>query len=59
VKYLKGIGFRTDNDRVYPDLAFSLPEAAIPRSDTHERQWPVVGIGLMKYAGRYSVEKTQ
>ena len=29
--YLKGIGCRTDNDLVYPDLAFSLPEAVIPR----------------------------
>ena len=33
MQYLKGIGFRADNDRVYPDLAFSLPEAAIPEAE--------------------------
>ena len=29
--YLKRIGFRTNGDRVYPDLVFSLPEITIPR----------------------------
>jgi polysaccharide pyruvyl transferase WcaK-like protein len=66
MQYLKSIGFRADNDRVYPDLAFSLPEAAIPNQeiktreversyqDTDSRR-PVVGLGLMEYAGKYSV----
>ena len=36
MQYLKGIGFRADNDRVYPDLAFSLPEAVIPHQDYQE-----------------------
>src|SRR5271169_2985675 len=29
-QYLNRIGFRVDNDPVYPDLVFSLPEAVIP-----------------------------
>jgi polysaccharide pyruvyl transferase WcaK-like protein len=53
LEYLKSIGFATANDRVYPDLAFSLPTALIPReSQTSERR-PVVGIGLMDHAHMY------
>jgi polysaccharide pyruvyl transferase WcaK-like protein len=55
LQYLRGIGFLTDSDRVYPDLAFSLPEAVIPRHDTRKSGRPVVGLGLMAYAGKYSV----
>jgi polysaccharide pyruvyl transferase WcaK-like protein len=56
MQYLKGIGFRADNDRVYPDLAFSLPEAVIPpHQDTKKGRRSVVGLGLMAYAGKYSV----
>jgi polysaccharide pyruvyl transferase WcaK-like protein len=54
-QYLKDIGFRADNDQVYPDLVFSLPEAAIPYTGRSGR--PVVGLGLMGYAGKYSVPK--
>jgi polysaccharide pyruvyl transferase WcaK-like protein len=54
MKYLKDIGFRTDDDMVYPDLAFSLPEAVIPHKDAKEYQRTVVGLGLMDYAGKYS-----
>jgi polysaccharide pyruvyl transferase WcaK-like protein len=57
VRYLESIGFRTNNDRVFPDLAFSLPEAVIPHEDTTKRHRSVVGLGLMQYAGRYSVER--
>jgi polysaccharide pyruvyl transferase WcaK-like protein len=57
MKYLQGIGFPTNNDRVYPDLAFSLPDAVIPHDDVQEGARPVVGVGLMDYAGRYSVDK--
>ena len=32
VQYVRGIGFRANNDSVYPDLAFSLPENVIPRA---------------------------
>jgi polysaccharide pyruvyl transferase WcaK-like protein len=56
-QYLKGIGFRASSDPVYPDLAFSLPESLIPRSDDREGRRLVVGLGLMEYAGKYSVER--
>ena len=53
--YLRGIGFRAKRDRVYPDLAFSLPEEWLsggqPRPEGTRR---VVGLGLMVYAGKYS-----
>jgi polysaccharide pyruvyl transferase WcaK-like protein len=51
MQYLEGIGFRADNDRVYPDLAFSLPEAVIPHQDTKKGLRSVVGLGLMAYSG--------
>jgi polysaccharide pyruvyl transferase WcaK-like protein len=53
-KYLESIGFRTDNDRVYPDLAFSLPETVIPSPDSKRSCRSVVGIGVMVYTGKYS-----
>jgi polysaccharide pyruvyl transferase WcaK-like protein len=52
--FLEGIGFATHGDPVYPDLAFSLPKAALPQDDDQNRRRPVVGMGLMEYAGRYS-----
>ena len=56
--YLKHIGFRTDNDPVYPDLVFSLPETAIPlQYNTKKFRRSVVGLGLMDYAGKYSTLK--
>jgi polysaccharide pyruvyl transferase WcaK-like protein len=55
MRYLKGIGFRADNDRVYPDLAFSLPKAMIPNQDSTKSGRSVVGLGVMMYAGKYSV----
>jgi polysaccharide pyruvyl transferase WcaK-like protein len=57
MQYLKGIGLPTDNDRIYPDLVFSLPEAAIPNKDTKKSRRSVVGLGLMGYAGKYSVSR--
>jgi polysaccharide pyruvyl transferase WcaK-like protein len=57
MQYLKGIGFRADNDRVYPDLVFSLPEAVIPHQDTKKSRRIVVGLGVMEYAGRYSIAR--
>jgi len=49
---LKSIGFAAANDRVYPDLAFSLPTALIPRDKTRECR-PVAGLGLMHHAHMY------
>ncbi|HKW35894.1 MAG TPA: polysaccharide pyruvyl transferase family protein [Candidatus Acidoferrum sp.] len=54
-QYLENIGFRTLHDPVYPDLAFSLPEIRIEATATKKNLRPVVGLGLMAYAGRYSV----
>ena len=56
-QYLKGIGFHVDNDRVYPDLVFSLPEFVIPRQSATKSGRSVVGLGLMEYAGKYSVAR--
>jgi polysaccharide pyruvyl transferase WcaK-like protein len=55
LQYLKGIGFRTEADPVYPDLAFSLPESLAPRSQEKRERRLVVGLGLMEYAGKYSI----
>jgi polysaccharide pyruvyl transferase WcaK-like protein len=55
--HLKDIGFRTNGDRVYPDLAFSLPEIAIPHDGERRAGRPVVGLGLMTYDGMYGTEK--
>lgn len=52
-QYLKGIGLRTDNDPVYPDLAFSLPATALPRAKESKGPRMVVGLGLMEFGGMY------
>ena len=54
-QYLEDIGFRADSDRVYPDLVFSLPEAVVPQQDTKKSSRPVVGLGVMGNAGKYSI----
>ena len=57
LEYLKRLGFEKNGDRVYPDLVFSLPDAMIPDHGTKQGKRHVVGIGLMAYAGKYSLEK--
>lgn len=52
---LNGIGISTKGDRVYPDLVFGLPEAMLPYGENRSRRRRVVAIGLMPYAGKYSV----
>jgi polysaccharide pyruvyl transferase WcaK-like protein len=54
--YVRGLGFATNSDRVYPDLVFSLPQAIILNRATRQGKRPVVGLGVMDYAGRYSIE---
>jgi polysaccharide pyruvyl transferase WcaK-like protein len=52
---LRRMHFRAKRDRVYPDLAFGLPEALLPpgrNGDVPRRR--VVGLGLMDYVGRYN-----
>jgi polysaccharide pyruvyl transferase WcaK-like protein len=54
--YLRTIGFVRSRDRVYPDLVFGLSNVSVPvRSTDNARR--VVGVGVMEYAGRYSVDK--
>ena len=53
--YLRGIGFRTNGDQVYPDLVFGLPQAWLSRDAAPgEGKRRVVGLGLMVYHGKYS-----
>jgi polysaccharide pyruvyl transferase WcaK-like protein len=54
INYIKKCGFPTNGDRVYPDLVFGLPEAAMPNDESRGRRKRVVGLGLMWYAGKYS-----
>ena len=48
-QYMESIGFERNDDRVYPDLAFSLPTAMMPECNSRDRQRPIIGIGLMEY----------
>lgn len=54
---LQRIGFEVNCDPVYPDLVFSLPEAILPRDAGRRGKRPIIGLGLMAYAGTYSVAK--
>ena len=58
LNYLTGIGFSTNSDRVYPDLVFSLPKAMLPGDRPKGGRRAIVGIGLMEYAGKYSMERS-
>ncbi len=51
-QYLMSIGFKVDRDPVYPDLAFGLPAPAFRPSKNKVQE---VGLGVMTYAGSYSV----
>jgi len=51
---LQGLGLRTRDDRIYPDLVFGLSPRMRPTVADREGR-PVVGLGLMEYAGKYSV----
>jgi polysaccharide pyruvyl transferase WcaK-like protein len=55
--YLKRIGFPTNSDLVYPDLVFSLREAMLPHDGNRKGKRSIVGLGLMPYAGKYSIAK--
>jgi polysaccharide pyruvyl transferase WcaK-like protein len=57
LEYLKGIGFPANSDRIYPDLVFSLSEAILPHDTYRRSKRSIVGLGLMPYAGKYSVAK--
>jgi polysaccharide pyruvyl transferase WcaK-like protein len=53
LKCVKEIGGLANDDRVYPDLVFSFPEALIPPGEGRRSGRPVVGLGLMEHAGMY------
>src|SRR5262249_4659518 len=53
--YLESIGFSKDEDRIYPDLVFSLPDDLLPDEGPSTRR-PVVGLGFMRYAWEDSLE---
>jgi polysaccharide pyruvyl transferase WcaK-like protein len=57
LSYLERIGFRGKHNHIYPDLAFGLPDDLLSQGASPEGgRRHVVGLGLMEYAGRYSVE---
>ena len=56
-EYLKAVGFDTERDRVYPDLAFSLPRHVIPECGDFSRQRPVIGVGLKDYYGEHGLRQ--
>src|SRR6185437_16379098 len=49
---------RREADRVFPDLAFSLPSDVLPQARPPRNGHPIVGLGLMTFDGMYGVEKT-
>jgi len=53
VSYLQKVGLVGDDEAVFPDLAFSLPECMIPRRNRAVAGRPVVGLGVMEYPGKY------
>lgn len=57
LKYLADIGLETQGDRVFPDLAFSLPVAVTMHENTKHGSRRIVGLGLMEYAGKLSTRE--
>ena len=51
---VKRLGLGAKVDRVYPDLVFGLSPGLRPSSAIRDRR-SIVGLGLMEYAGKYSV----
>jgi polysaccharide pyruvyl transferase WcaK-like protein len=49
------LGLRPKGERVYPDLVFGLSLPSDTTAAHRDRRRPVVGLGLMESAGRYSV----
>lgn len=50
--YLESIGFDTQDDRVFPDLAFSFPAQMLLHNSSNGRSRTVVGVGVMAYFNR-------
>jgi len=54
-EYVASIGVRAYEDRICPDLAFSLPPKSLQYDGGHKTTRSVVGLGLMAHGGMYSV----
>lgn len=50
--YMERIGFAKNGDKIFPDLAYSLPRAMLPLSADYRAQRPVVGFGLITHSIR-------
>lgn len=57
-QYLSGVGFETNRDSVYPDLAFSLPEASLPQRQSPAGRPQTVGLGVIEAPGRLAAADT-
>jgi polysaccharide pyruvyl transferase WcaK-like protein len=55
-EYLSSIGVSVANDKVYPDLAFSIAGEITPEDFTSKLR-PVVGLGVMLYHSKLSSNK--
>ena len=51
---VEGLGVRTRDDRIYPDLVLGLSACLLPTAADRKGR-PVVGLGLMQYSEKYSV----
>jgi polysaccharide pyruvyl transferase WcaK-like protein len=54
-RFIEGIGFKTRGDRLYPDLAFSLPRALFPECSPKKAHAKTVAIGVKDYCGKLSI----
>lgn len=50
--YVEGIGFNTNGDGVYPDLAFSLEHQALHVCVNRQEKKPAIGVGVVDYFGQ-------
>jgi polysaccharide pyruvyl transferase WcaK-like protein len=48
-RFISGIGFKNDDDPVYPDLAYSLQVRTGQEPDQRAQSGPIVGVGPMAY----------
>lgn len=56
-RYLKSIGFVSDRDPVYPDLAFSLEQSMLREHEHRGGKWRIIGVGLKDYYGQLGVRQ--
>ncbi len=51
-EHLERVGFSSDRDHIYPDLAFSLPRAKAAERSNGVHRTPKVAVGIYNYRGR-------